>query len=190
MKHNLKMNLLCRKVEELEENMNNGMDMEKSGFDPSYKDVLTEEEIAAIPADMFVPSEFDAKEAEKVSYSNYSYWRSTLKHFWKNKIVAVLVIALVVLILFTIIQPYLPGKRPATLINNDPTTGMHLRNLPPSSEFWFGTNDIGQDLWARIWAGTRTSLFIGIVVALSDLVVGMILGLRWGYVRKVDKVFT
>lgn len=190
MKRNLKMNLLCRKVEELEENMNNGMDMEKSGFDPSYKDVLTEEEIAAIPADMFVPSEFDAKEAEKVSYSNYSYWRSTLKHFWKNKIVAVLVIALVVLILFTIIQPYLPGQRPATLINNDPTTGMHLRNLPPSSEFWFGTNDIGQDLWARIWAGTRTSLFIGIVVALSDLVVGMILGLIWGYVRKVDKIFT
>ena len=67
---------------------------------------------------------------------------------------------------------------------------MHLRNLPPSSEFWFGTNDIGQDLWARIWAGTRTSLFIGIVVALSDLVVGMILGLIWGYVRKVDKIFT
>ena len=33
MKRNLKMNLLCRKVEELEENMNNGMDMEKSGFD-------------------------------------------------------------------------------------------------------------------------------------------------------------
>lgn len=190
MRH-LKMNLLCRKIEELEENMKQGEEAERNGGpNPELAKELDEEQIAAIPQELFVRAEYSEEAAERISYSNYSYWASTLKNFWKNKVAAVLVVALAALILFTIIQPYLPGQRPATLINNDPVTGMHLRNLPPSSEYWFGTNDIGQDLWARIWAGTRTSLFIGVVVALSDLVAGMILGLIWGYVRRVDKVFT
>lgn len=63
-------------------------------------------------------------------------------------------------------------------------------NLAPCAEYWFGTNAIGQDLWARVWAGTRVSVFIGLVVALSDLVVGVIIGMIWGYLRKVDKVMT
>ena len=194
MKRNLKLNILCSKMEELEENIRDGMELELGGG-PSpegagISDVLSEEEIAAIPAELFTPAAFDEKEAERISYSNYSYWASTMKNFWRNKAAAILIIALAVVILFALIQPYLPGQRPATLINNDPVTGMHLRNLAPSAEYWFGTNEIGQDLWARIWAGTRTSLFIGVVVALSDLVVGMILGLVWGYVRKVDRLFT
>ena len=56
--------------------------------------------------------------------------------------------------------------------------------------FWFGTNDIGQDLWARMWGGTRTSLLIGIVAALIEAVVGILAGLLWGYVRKLDFIFT
>lgn len=67
---------------------------------------------------------------------------------------------------------------------------MHLRNLAPCSEYWFGTNAIGQDLWARVWAGTRTSIIIGLVVALSDLIFGVIIGMAWGYVRSLDKALT
>ncbi len=185
-----KWNFLCRKIEALEENMKNGLEMEKNGGPQRDVPELTREQIEAIPQQLFTPASFNEEEAEKISYSNYSYWASTLKNFWKNKAAAVLIVALALLIAFTVIQPYLPGQRPATLINNDPGTGMHLRNLPPDGEYWFGTNDIGQDLWARIWAGTRTSLFIGVVVALSDLIAGMILGLVWGYVRKVDRLFT
>ncbi len=65
-----------------------------------------------------------------------------------------------------------------------------IGNLKPNAVFWFGTNDIGQDLWARMWNGTRTSLFIGIVVALIEAVVGIIVGLLWGYVRKLDFLLT
>ena len=53
-----------------------------------------------------------------------------------------------------------------------------------------GTNSIGQDLWARIWAGTRTSLFIGFTVALAEAVVGILVGVLWGYVRRLDFFFT
>ncbi len=65
-----------------------------------------------------------------------------------------------------------------------------IENKPPNKVYWFGTNDIGQDLWARMWAGTRTSLFIGIVVAVIEAIIGILAGLLWGYVRKLDFLFT
>ena len=61
-----------------------------------------------------------------------------------------------------------------------------IENQKPNSVFWFGTNNIGQDLWSRMWSGTRTSLFIGIVVALIEAVVGILVGLLWGYVGALD----
>lgn len=70
-----------------------------------------------------------------------------------------------------------------------PLTGF-IENKQPNSIFWFGTNDIGQDLWSRMWNGTRTSLFIGIVVAAIEAVAGILAGLLWGYVRKLDFLFT
>jgi len=54
----------------------------------------------------------------------------------------------------------------------------------------FGTNAIGQDLWSRVWSGTRTSLLIGVCVAAIEAVVGIIVGVLWGYVRKLDFFFT
>ena len=65
-----------------------------------------------------------------------------------------------------------------------------IENQRPNKIFWFGTNDIGQDLWSRMWSGTRTSLLIGITVALVEAVVGILAGLLWGYVRKLDFLFT
>ena len=70
-----------------------------------------------------------------------------------------------------------------------PQTGF-VENHRPNEIFWFGTNDVGQDLWARMWSGTRTSLLIGIIVALVEAVVGILAGLLWGYVRKLDFLFT
>ncbi len=65
-----------------------------------------------------------------------------------------------------------------------------IENKRPNEVFWFGTNDIGQDLWSRMWTGTRTSLFIGIIVAAIEAVIGIIAGLLWGYIRKLDFLFT
>ena len=67
---------------------------------------------------------------------------------------------------------------------------MALRNVPPNETFLFGTNNIGQDLWARIWAGTRTSILIGFAVAMIEAVVGITMGVLWGYLRKLDFFFT
>lgn len=65
-----------------------------------------------------------------------------------------------------------------------------LRNVPSSRAFIFGTNNIGQDLWARVWSGTRTSLWIGFVVAFFEAFIGIAVGVLWGYVRRLDRIIT
>lgn len=62
--------------------------------------------------------------------------------------------------------------------------------MGPGAEFWFGTNSIGQDLWSRIWSGTRTSLLIGILVGLAEMLIGIVYGAVWGYARRFDRVLT
>jgi len=144
----------------------------------------------SVDAELFQFAEYDPDRAEQTGYSNYSYWKSTFAVFRRNKVAMGLLILIAVILLFTFIQPYLPGQRPATLINNDPVTGMHMANRKPDAEFWFGTNSIGQDLWSMVWSGTRTSLFIGFSVACVEAVIGICVGILWGYLRKLDVVFT
>ncbi|MDA8410718.1 MAG: ABC transporter permease [Treponema sp.] len=145
---------------------------------------------AGIDRALFEFAGFDAEAGERGGYSNYSYWRSTLRMFLANKVAVFFLTLLGTLLLFTFIQPLLPGQRSPTTIFNDPATGMQYRNLAPSGRFWFGTNSIGQDLWSRIWSGTRTSLLIGLSVGLAEMLIGIVFGAVWGYVRRLDRVMT
>ncbi len=42
--------------------------------------------------------------------------------------------------------------------------------------YWFGTDDLGRDLWTRTWNGTRVSLYIGILAAVIDFLIGISYG--------------
>ncbi|MCM1344787.1 MAG: ABC transporter permease [Muribaculaceae bacterium] len=140
--------------------------------------------------ELFSYAGYDEKEAEKTGYSNYSYWGSTVRMFFKNKGAVAVMLLMLAILLFTFIQPHLPGQFDPNTVNNDPNTSMALRNVPPNETFRFGTNNIGQDLWARIWAGTRTSILIGFAVAMIEAAVGITMGVLWGYLRKLDFFFT
>ncbi len=139
---------------------------------------------------LFQLAEYDPDAAERTGYSNYSYWKSTWLVFLKNKTATFLLIIMFLLLTFTVIQPFLPNQKIPTQIYTNSETGIQLRNLAPNSEFWFGTNSIGQDLWSRIWSGTRTSLFIGITVGVCEALIGIFVGALWGYVRSLDKIIT
>ena len=139
--------------------------------------------------ELFSFAPFDEEEAEQTGASNYSYWRSTLHAFSKNKVAMFLLVLMLSIVIFTFIQPMLPGQYDAFAVNNG-ANGLPLKNKQPSVEHWLGTNSIGQDLWARLWSGTRTSLFIGLACALIEAAVGILMGVLWGYVRKLDVLFT
>ena len=271
---------------------------------------------------LFVSAQYDEQASEKTGFSNYSYWRSTFNVFFHNRMAITLLTVLALVLLFTFIQPYLPGQYEANTVYNNPVTGMQLQNQAPSltttyitvpegtalmgsaiddswyavsnvaltlkarqsftlleygedwckieysgvvgyvknnfqtklklpddlaatpyesksnfpiavyeepvdytnngeplyaeaeslretgdgkvvtvretalhsipseNPFLFGTNNIGQDLWARVWSGTRTSLWIGFVVAFFEAFIGIIVGVVWGYVRRLDRLIT
>lgn len=147
---------------------------------------------AGLPEDeLFTPAGFRAEEAEATASSNYSYWGSTLRSFLKNKFAVALLIALVAVVGFAFLQPHLPGQIDPNYCRVDPETGIQYRNVAPGVDgFIWGSNSIGQDLWARIWAGTRTSLIIAFFVAMIEAVVGITVGVLWGYVRQLDFFFT
>lgn len=53
---------------------------------------------------------------------------------------------------------------------------LSLKNSPPSLKFWFGSDDLGRDIFCRAWWGARISLSIGIAAALIDGAIGV----AWG----------
>jgi peptide/nickel transport system permease protein len=55
--------------------------------------------------------------------------------------------------------------------------------LPPSAQFWLGTDLLGRDLATRILYGARTSLIIGIVANGAALLIGALVGITAGYFR-------
>ena len=58
----------------------------------------------------------------------------------------------------------------------------------PNSEFWFGTDFVGRDVYSRTLIGARTSLLVGFSVALISITAAVTIGLLVGYFRIVDAI--
>jgi peptide/nickel transport system permease protein len=52
---------------------------------------------------------------------------------------------------------------------------------PPSSEFWFGTDAYGRDIFSRVLFGARLSLLIGLIAVGIASLIGVTVGLLSGY---------
>ncbi len=77
----------------------------------------------------------------------------------------------------------------APLVAGDPIGFNPVNRLkPPSAAFWFGTDNLGRDVYARTVFGSRVSLIVGFSVAIVSIVVGTLLGLVAGFFRRVDSV--
>lgn len=62
------------------------------------------------------------------------------------------------------------------------------RMQPPSSEHWFGTDALGRDVFSRTVWGGRVSLIVGISVAVASTLLGVVIGLLAGFVRRLDGI--
>ena len=77
----------------------------------------------------------------------------------------------------------------APLIAGDPMLKAPTRRLqPPSPDLRFGTDQLGQDVFARTVHGARVSLIVGFSVATISILVGLTIGLFAGYYRRFDAI--
>jgi len=75
------------------------------------------------------------------------------------------------------------------MVSHDPFAMSPADRLsPPSAEWWFGTDRYGRDIFSRSIYGARVSIVIGLLVALSSVAIGMVIGLVAGYIRVLDNV--
>lgn len=70
---------------------------------------------------------------------------------------------------------------PTAIAPYDSTKSVALPLQKPGKENILGTNDLGQDLFSELIAGTRASLFTGVLVSLITVLIGVVVGLVSGY---------
>lgn len=113
-------------------------------------------------------------DSEGILRPSMTYWQDAWRRLKKNKVAMVSLVLLGLIVLMTIIGPMI-SKFEYQATNND------MLNVKPNSTYWFGTDTLGRDLFARVWIGGRISIIIGLVGALVDTVVGTIYGGISGY---------
>lgn len=98
-----------------------------------------------------------------------TFWQDAWRRLKSNKIAISGLWILSTLILLSIFAPFFSSY---TYYD----THLELKNMAPGSDFWFGSDDLGRDIFTRIWFGARISLFVGISAALIDLMIGVLWG--------------
>ena len=98
-----------------------------------------------------------------------TFTQRSWREFKLNRPAYVSAIFLILLILSAICVPFLSSHTYYDI-------NLNAKNLPPSLTHWFGTDDLGRDVFVRIWYGARISLFVGITAATLDLIIGVIWG--------------
>ena len=122
-----------------------------------------------IPAEKFEIIGTDDFSGDMIARPKISYWADAWRRFKENRIALVALIILILMVVMVIIGPGISGY------NFEQMNTAELNQLPSASH-WFGTDDLGRDLFARVFQGGRVSLTIGIVAAVVASVVGSIYG--------------
>jgi oligopeptide transport system permease protein len=112
-----------------------------------------------------------------------SLWKDAWHRLARNKPALLSLGVLVVVVIACFIVPFLPFVKNPTAIN--------LANpaASPNAVYWFGTDQLGRDLFARVLYGGQVSLLVGFVATGVAVIIGVVYGAVSGYVGgKTDAV--
>jgi len=114
--------------------------------------------------------------------SGRSLWADARTRFMRNKAAITSLVILVLIVLFSFVGPYFAVWTYEQIDWN--TMGSAATLGMPSIEtgHYFGTDDLGRDLYSRVIQGTQISLMVGIVGATIAVVVGTLYGATSGYI--------
>lgn len=128
-----------------------------------------------------------------------SLWKDAWKRLLKNKLAVFGLVVVVLMSLTVFIGPFLLEKIAGITPDAVPKDSVLIKSFPPSAQHWFGTDDLGRDLFARVLQGGRISLMVGIITTFVSLIVGVSYGAIAAYLggridnfmmRVVDMIYS
>lgn len=125
--------------------------------------------MAELTPDKFKIIGYSKDEANRIDRPTISYWQDAWRRLRKNPVAMSALVVLCLLVIMVIVGPLIKGYDYETM-------NVSLKNLSPSSDYWFGTDNLGRDLFSRIWVGARASLIIALLATALKLVIGTVYG--------------
>ncbi|MDO5016164.1 MAG: ABC transporter permease [Eubacteriales bacterium] len=131
--------------------------------------VASMQNAAPVSPEKFARIPQEDKSADFMARPKITYWSDAWRRFKQNKLALVSMAILLVIVLMVIIVP---------IVSPHDFSKGNFRNkhAAASAEHWFGTDQLGRDIFTRIFVGGRVSIAIGLVGALISAVVGTIYG--------------
>lgn len=137
-----------------------------------------------------------------VVYEGVSFWKDARLRFYQNKGAVIGIIMIAIITFFAIFGPAmtshsykskvdehinLPARIPGVEnigIFDGEQDGVNIYQERGLDDvyYWFGTDNLGRDIWTRVWVGTRVSLYIALLAVIIDMFIGMGYGLISGYI--------
>lgn len=117
---------------------------------------------------------YDKGVSNAIVRPSITYWKDAWRRLKKNKVALLSMFILIALVLLCVFVPIFSKT-------NFKNQAIEFANEGPSANHWFGMDDLGRDVFVRVWVGGRVSILIGLVGTLVSLVVGSIYGGISGY---------
>lgn len=123
-----------------------------------------------------------------------NYWQDAWRRLKMSKAAIACLIYLVLVVLGAIVFPMFSGFTGSEIHSSEtyaPPGTVCTDNTYGNAghTHWFGTDAIGRDVFTRVWLGAQISLFIGLMAAVTDFLIGLPYGGLSGYLGgKVDNI--
>lgn len=106
-----------------------------------------------------------------------SPWRDAALRLRKNRAAMAGLVIVSLIVLACLILPSIPG-----LLADPNHQDLPLKNRPPGSGHWFGTDHLGRDILSRVLFGGRISIAVGLITTLVSVTIGVCWGAFAGYI--------
>ena len=110
-------------------------------------------------------------------------WRLAWERLRRDRVAIGSLVVIGLIVLMALLAPVLAAVTGHSPDEQFRKTGLSPAGLPmpPSHEFWLGTDDLGRDLAVRIAYGARISLLVGFIATALTLTIGVAVGVLAGY---------
>ncbi|MBW4827389.1 MAG: ABC transporter permease [Clostridiaceae bacterium] len=119
--------------------------------------------------DIFERVGIDEEYSEHLDKPSITYWADVWRRFKENKLAIFGLVLLIVVIGTIFLGPTIAGKDYQYI-------DASIKDQKPSAEHWFGTDDMGRDIFTRVCYGGRVSILIGLLCTVVMFFIGSILG--------------